>query len=98
MRYSNQVQSGRNHLQPKVLLQPKLSFWISHFARAPKSLISAAKRISAADNLDGHADVPWFRFRPILYNPYRDVWACRAFKRSFVVIRLIRLNAGQPHL
>jgi hypothetical protein len=60
--------------------------------------VSAAKRISAAENLDSHADVPWFRLRPILYNPYRDVWACRAFKRSFVVIRLIRLNAGQPHL
>ena len=49
-------------------------------------------------NLDGHADAPWFRLRPILYNQYRDVWACRAFKRSLVVISLIRLNAGQPHL
>ena len=68
------------------------------FAGAPESVIPAAKRISAADNLDGHADVPWFRFRPILYNSYRDVWTCRAFERSFVVISLVRLNAGQPHL
>ena len=45
-----------------------------------------------------HADVLWFCFRPILYNPYCDVRAYRAFKSSFVVIWLIRLNAGEPHL
>ncbi len=45
-----------------------------------------------------HADVPWFSFRPILYNPYCDVRAYRAFKSSFVVIWFIRLNAGEPHL
>src|SRR4029078_8543812 len=39
-----------------------------------------------------------FGCRPIFYNSCCDVWACRAFKRSFVVIRLIRLNTGEPHL
>ena len=45
-----------------------------------------------------HADVPRHRFRPIPYNPYCDVRTYRAFKSSFVVIWLIRLNAGEPHL
>ena len=45
-----------------------------------------------------YADMPWYRFRAIPYNPYCDVRAYRAFKSSFVVIWLIRLNAGEPHL
>ena len=45
-----------------------------------------------------HADVPRHRFRPIPYNPYCDVRTYRAFKSSFVVIWLIRLNASEPHL
>jgi hypothetical protein len=43
-------------------------------------------------------DVPWFGSRPKFYNAYCYVWTHRAFKSSFVVIWLIRLNTGEPHL
>jgi hypothetical protein len=52
----------------------------------------------ALKNLDGHADVPWFGFRPILHNSCCDVRAYRAFERAFVVAGLIRLDTGEPHL
>ena len=53
---------------------------------------------SPLKNLDVRVNVPRFRFRPVLHDPYRDVWANRAFKRPFVVIRRIRLNISEPHL
>src|SRR5580765_1673197 len=38
------------------------------------------------------------RLRPILHDPYGDVGTCRAFKGALIVIRLVRLDAGKPHL
>jgi hypothetical protein len=38
------------------------------------------------------------RLRPILHDPYGDVGTRRAFKGALIVIRLVRLDAGKPHL
>ena len=35
---------------------------------------------------------------PILHDPYGDVGTRRAFKGALIVIRLVRLDAGKPHL
>jgi hypothetical protein len=52
----------------------------------------------AAENLDSHANVPRFGFRPIFYNSRCHIRAYRAFERAFVVAGLIRLDTGEPHL
>jgi len=41
---------------------------------------------------------PRIYLRAILHNPYGHGRACGAFKSSPVMIGLIRLNAGEPHL
>ena len=50
----------------------------------------------------GKADITWISgslwLRPILHYPYSDVGARRAFKGALIVIRLVRLDAGKPHL
>src|SRR5262249_10119670 len=53
------------------------------------------------DHLIGSGE--WHRWqrillRPILYDPHRNVWACRAFKGPPIVTRLVRLDAYKPHL
>lgn len=62
--------------------------------RSGSSASSLNKATSVAEDLGVFdANLLWFKFRPILYNPYRDI-----FKSSFVVIWLIRFNTGEPHL